>query len=106
MDELLRDAAEMVALDGPPVILIGEYIPENFLLGGRDVRGGQLAGLFDFGDVMTGRRRVRPAGSERVNGRRPAAHGREGCLRDSDIQPRLRFRPETAADGADAAASG
>ena len=53
LDDLLRDAAELVPLDPPPVILTGEYIPENFLLAER---GGQwrLAGLFDFGDVKTG----------------------------------------------------
>ena len=53
LDELLRDAAALIALDGPPVILTGEYIPENFLLS-RDGSGWQLAGLIDFGDVMTG----------------------------------------------------
>ena len=40
LDELLRDAAALIPLDGPPVILTGEYIPENFLLS-RD--GGGLA---------------------------------------------------------------
>jgi hygromycin-B 7''-O-kinase len=54
LDELLRDAAAMLALDGPPVILTGEYIPENFLLS-RDGAGWRLSGLIDFGDVMTGR---------------------------------------------------
>ncbi|CAN7693786.1 aminoglycoside 3'-phosphotransferase/choline kinase family protein [Bradyrhizobium sp. LjRoot220] len=52
-DDLLRDAATLIPMDGPPVILTGEYIPENFLLScdGNDWR---LSGLFDFGDVMTG----------------------------------------------------
>ena len=54
LDGLLRDAAALVALDKPAVILIGEYIPENFLLS-RGGSGWHLAGLFDFGDVMTGR---------------------------------------------------
>jgi hygromycin-B 7''-O-kinase len=55
IDELLRDTVPSVmALDGPPVILTGEYIPENFLLS-RGGAGGRLAGLIDFGDVMTGR---------------------------------------------------
>jgi hygromycin-B 7''-O-kinase len=55
IDELMRDtAASLLALDGPPVILTGEYIPENFLLS-RGGPGWQLAGLIDFGDVMTGR---------------------------------------------------
>jgi hygromycin-B 7''-O-kinase len=52
LDDLLRDAAELIPLD-PPVILTGEYIPENLLLAEN---GGQwrLAGLIDFGDVLTG----------------------------------------------------
>jgi hygromycin-B 7''-O-kinase len=54
LDELLRDAATLIPLDKPPVILTGEYIPENFLLS-RDGSGWRLAGLIDFGDVMTGR---------------------------------------------------
>jgi len=53
IDDLLRDAAELIPMNAPPVILTGEYIPENFLLAGD---GGEwrLAGLIDFGDVMTG----------------------------------------------------
>jgi len=54
LDDLLRDAVALTALDGPPVILTGEYIPENFLLS-RGSSGWRLAGLIDFGDVMTGR---------------------------------------------------
>ena len=54
LDELLRDAAALTALDGPPVILTGEYIPENFLLS-RGRADWRVAGLIDFGDVMTGR---------------------------------------------------
>lgn len=54
LDDLLADAEALVALEAPPVILTGEYIPENFLLScdGGDWR---LSGLIDFGDVMTGR---------------------------------------------------
>jgi hygromycin-B 7''-O-kinase len=51
LDEFIRDAAPLIPLDAPPVILTGEYIPENFLL---SAEGGQLTGLIDFGDVMTG----------------------------------------------------
>jgi hygromycin-B 7''-O-kinase len=53
LDDLLRDAAELIPLDPPLVILTGEYIPENLLLAenGGDWR---LAGLIDFGDVQTG----------------------------------------------------
>ncbi|QWG18922.1 aminoglycoside 3'-phosphotransferase/choline kinase family protein [Bradyrhizobium sediminis] len=54
LDDLLSDAEALVALEAPPVILTGEYIPENFLL---SCEGGswRLSGLIDFGDVMTGR---------------------------------------------------
>ena len=53
LDELLRDAERLIPLDQRPVILTGEYIPENFLLS-RDSAGWRLSGLIDFGDVMTG----------------------------------------------------
>jgi hygromycin-B 7''-O-kinase len=53
LDDLLRDAASLIPMDAPPVILIGEYIPENFLLACRDGKW-SLAGLFDFGDVLAG----------------------------------------------------
>ncbi|UPK36191.1 aminoglycoside 3'-phosphotransferase/choline kinase family protein [Bradyrhizobium sp. 186] len=53
LDDLLRDAAELIPVNAPPVILVGEYIPQNFLLACRD-RDWSLAGLFDFGDVLTG----------------------------------------------------
>ena len=32
LDEILREAATLIPLDKPPVMLTGEYIPENFLL--------------------------------------------------------------------------
>ena len=53
LDDLLRDAAKLIPMESPPVILIGEYIPENFLLA-NDNGAWRVAGLFDFGDVMTG----------------------------------------------------
>jgi hygromycin-B 7''-O-kinase len=53
LDDLLRDAATLIPLNAPAVILTGEYIPENFLLSGESGRWG-LSGLIDFGDVMTG----------------------------------------------------
>ncbi|MDH6256873.1 aminoglycoside 3'-phosphotransferase/choline kinase family protein [Bradyrhizobium sp. BR13661] len=53
LDDLLRDAATLIPMDAPPVILIGEYIPENFLLACHD-GDWSLAGLFDFGDVRAG----------------------------------------------------
>jgi hygromycin-B 7''-O-kinase len=53
LEEFLHDAAQLIPMDAAPVILTGEYIPENFLL--RCERGQwQLAGLIDFGDVFTG----------------------------------------------------
>ena len=53
LDDLLRDAQALIPMGAPPVILVGEYIPENFLL---VCHGDQwsLAGLFDFGDVLAG----------------------------------------------------
>jgi hygromycin-B 7''-O-kinase len=53
LDDLLREVPALIPLDSPPVILTGEYIPENFLLS-RDGAKWRLSGLFDFGDVMTG----------------------------------------------------
>ncbi|QQO19262.1 aminoglycoside 3'-phosphotransferase/choline kinase family protein [Bradyrhizobium diazoefficiens] len=53
LDDLLDDAAKLIPMDAPPVILIGEYIPENFLLGCDDGQW-SLKGLFDFGDVLAG----------------------------------------------------
>ncbi len=53
LDRLLADAATLIPRDAPPVILTGEYIPENFLLSRVGDRW-RLSGLFDFGDVMTG----------------------------------------------------
>jgi hygromycin-B 7''-O-kinase len=53
LDDLLRDAATIIPMNAPPVILIGEYIPENFLLACNDGQW-SLAGLFDFGDVLAG----------------------------------------------------
>jgi hygromycin-B 7''-O-kinase len=53
LDDILRDAATLVPLDAPPVILTGEYIPENLLLS-HESGGWRLSGLIDFGDVMTG----------------------------------------------------
>ena len=53
LDDLLRDVSSLIALDAPPVILTGEYIPQNFLLSQQN-SGWRLSGLIDFGDVMTG----------------------------------------------------
>jgi hygromycin-B 7''-O-kinase len=53
LDGLLRDAAALIPMDPQPVILTGEYGLENFLV---HVEGEacRLAGIIDFGDVMTG----------------------------------------------------
>lgn len=53
LDNLLRDARALIPMDAQPVILTGEYGPENFLV---SVEGNacRLAGVIDFGDVMTG----------------------------------------------------
>ena len=52
LDEFIREAAPLIPLDRPPVILTGEYIPENFLMT-REGDHWRLAGLIDFGDVMS-----------------------------------------------------
>ena len=43
LDDLLRDAAELIPMNAPPVILTGEYIPENFLLDAGTARGASPA---------------------------------------------------------------
>jgi hygromycin-B 7''-O-kinase len=53
LDDLLRDAAELISMNASAVILTGEYIPENFLLACEGDMW-RLAGLIDFGDVQTG----------------------------------------------------
>ena len=53
LDDFLRDAAALIPMDAAPVILTGEYIPENFLLS-QSAGNWNLSGLIDFGDVMTG----------------------------------------------------
>ena len=53
LDRLLRDAAMLIPADPQAVILTGEYGLENFLVSFEgDVC--RLAGVIDFGDVMTG----------------------------------------------------
>jgi hygromycin-B 7''-O-kinase len=53
LDCLLRQATKLIPMNAAPVILTGEYIPENILL---NCHSGdwKLSGLIDFGDVMTG----------------------------------------------------
>jgi hygromycin-B 7''-O-kinase len=53
LDHILRDAAALIPIEAPPVILTGEYIPENFLLS-QESGDWRLSGLIDFGDVFTG----------------------------------------------------
>ena len=53
LDEILLEATTIIPVDRPPVILTGEYIPENFLLT-ETASGWRLTGLIDFGDVMAG----------------------------------------------------
>jgi hygromycin-B 7''-O-kinase len=49
----LREVATLIPINAPPVILTGEYIPENFLLS-RETGDWRVSGLIDFGDVLTG----------------------------------------------------
>jgi hygromycin-B 7''-O-kinase len=53
LDDFLAAAIPLIPMDAPPVILTGEYIPENFLLS-NETSGWQLSGLIDFGDVLAG----------------------------------------------------
>jgi hygromycin-B 7''-O-kinase len=53
LDDLLADAVTLIPMNAPPVILTGEYIPENFLLS-HETGDWRLSGLIDFGDVLAG----------------------------------------------------
>lgn len=53
LDDLVAQAPTLIPMTAAPVILTGEFIPENILLGQHSGTW-QLVGLFDFGDVMTG----------------------------------------------------
>lgn len=53
LERFLQDAATLIPMNAAPVILTGEYDPENIFLS-KHSGGWRLAGLIDFGDVMTG----------------------------------------------------
>jgi hygromycin-B 7''-O-kinase len=53
LDNIVEQASIIIPMNAAPVILTGEYIPENFLLS-SDSGNWQLSGLIDFGDVMAG----------------------------------------------------
>jgi hygromycin-B 7''-O-kinase len=53
LDALLAQARHTIPLEAEPVILTGEYTPENLLLAEQSGRW-RLCGLIDFGDVMAG----------------------------------------------------
>ncbi|MBR0826448.1 aminoglycoside 3'-phosphotransferase/choline kinase family protein [Bradyrhizobium manausense] len=53
LDDLLRDAEELIPMHASQVILTGEYIPQNFMMACRNEKW-SVAGLFDFGDVRAG----------------------------------------------------
>jgi hygromycin-B 7''-O-kinase len=53
LDHFLRDAGTLIPVNAAPVILTGEYNPENIFLEEHSGRW-RLAALIDFGDVMTG----------------------------------------------------
>jgi hygromycin-B 7''-O-kinase len=50
---MIRDAPTLIPMRATPVILTGEYIPENFLMS-REGEDWRLSGLIDFGDVLAG----------------------------------------------------
>jgi hygromycin-B 7''-O-kinase len=53
LDHFLRGAGTLIPVNAAPVILTGEYNPENIFLEEHSGRW-RLAALIDFGDVMTG----------------------------------------------------
>jgi hygromycin-B 7''-O-kinase len=53
LDQFLRDAVTPIPVNAAPVILTGEYNPENIFLEERSGRW-RLAAVVDFGDAMTG----------------------------------------------------
>jgi hygromycin-B 7''-O-kinase len=53
LDDFLAGAAMLIPVNAAPVILTGEYNTENIFLSEHSGRW-RLAGLIDFGDVMTG----------------------------------------------------
>jgi hygromycin-B 7''-O-kinase len=53
LERFLQDAATLIPMNAAPVTLTGEYNPENIFLS-QYSNGWRLAGLIDFGDVMTG----------------------------------------------------
>ena len=81
LDDLLRDAAALIPMEPPPVILTGEYIPENLLLDIATATAGRLGGVIDFGDVMTGWREYDLMGPSAFM----AAGGRAGCAACSTV---------------------
>ena len=53
LDDFLRDATTLIPVNAAPVILTGEYNPENIFLE-ECSRRWRLAALIDFGVAMTG----------------------------------------------------
>ena len=104
LDDLLREVPTLIPLNAPPVILVGEYIPENFLMSRGD-GGWRLSGLFDFGDVMTGWGEYDLLGPSAFMTRGHAAPRSKPVGGFWIFGCRYRCHLEAAADGADAAAS-
>lgn len=105
LDELLGEAATLIPIDAPPVILTGEYIPENFLLS-QDSGGWRLAavGADRLRRRDDGMGRIRPARPERLHDRGHAASCAISVAGLRIFQGRYDAGADAAADGADAAA--
>jgi len=95
LEELLLEAPSLLPMDAPPVILTGEWIPENFLLAEEDGLW-RLAAVIDFGDVIMGWREYDLLGpSAFMCGGEPGRVRRllEGYgLRMADLDDRMRRR--------------
>lgn len=53
LETLMSEATEVIPLSAQPVLLTGDWIPQNVLLSEKNGNW-ELSGVIDFGDVMTG----------------------------------------------------
>jgi len=103
LDDILRDAPALIPFDAPPVILTGEYIPENLLLSSE-------AGNWWLSDSSTSAMCSRDGANticwaEHIYDRRTAAPGSKSVRGVWIFAGRYRFHIEAPADGASSASS-
>jgi len=99
LDDLLRDAATLIPLNAPTVILTGEYIPENFFVSAKK-KGGACQALSTSATWMTG------CANTTCLARAPSMTGGNAASRSKSLsgvrisKSGYQFDIETAADGA------